>query len=505
MAERPVAMSEAEARRAAARDDRMMALCSWRVMSRLLGLREDYRVCGAPLGGAYRRYEPRKGVYNPVHYAASCHDVWCPRCGQETWMRRWALLVLAGADWVREGGYLVFVSIAGQHSATEPFQAKYDRWRWVWNWWPGKGDTPARRFMAAYGIEGWVKVSEATVGGVNGANVGGHLVLFCRPVEDERPEWTAADLARRLQMAMSDSVAGAAERGDPLPVQHFGHFLSDVAFHSRLAGVSEVAGYVSKLADGPGLAGAASEATDPTGAKVGTRNIGMRALSVHIGRETRRMGYRQPTFALRRNTRLAGLVEQYGEVRAAMRGRGEKTYIASRGVFGRWAEMETVDLIDQALQVIADDDPATSEIITGYLDDTAPTEDVADDAPFRPDEDAVRDQEASRAFHRGEQEEGSIPHDDPEFFAVVNIDSGVAYDWWQAHDLCDRPADVDLGLVRLLDRLGAREGVQAVERTVRRCTGERLFTYERLDPQGRRELLIETVSTGPPGWWAIQV
>jgi hypothetical protein len=37
----------------------------------------------------------------------------------------------------------------------------------------------------------------------------------------------------------------------------------------------------------------------------------------------------------------------------------------------------------------------------------------------------------------------------------VNIDAGVAYGWRLTHEPCHRPADVDIGLVRLLDRLGA--------------------------------------------------
>src|SRR4051794_31927970 len=154
-----VVMTEAESRRAAVRDDRQMGLAAWKAVARQLGMGLDYRLCGAPLvGGIYRRYEPRAGVWNVAHGAvSSCNYQWCPRCGLEQWLRRWALLVLSSADWVRQGGFLCFLSVAGQHGADEPFAAKHERWRWFTDFFPGKGDSPGKKFMRQNGIHRFVR------------------------------------------------------------------------------------------------------------------------------------------------------------------------------------------------------------------------------------------------------------------------------------------------------------------------------------------------------------
>src|SRR4051812_38426079 len=121
-------MTEEETLRAVARDDRLNAHRAWKAMHRIVGgTRPEDRLCGTPMPHVGRRYEPRKGVWNVGHAAAqTCGDVWCPKCGHEVALKRWALLILAMDRHVRSGGFLAFLSVAGQHSAAEPFKAKND-------------------------------------------------------------------------------------------------------------------------------------------------------------------------------------------------------------------------------------------------------------------------------------------------------------------------------------------------------------------------------------------
>lgn len=371
-------------------------------------------LCGEPFGaGPYRWDSNGRRVLDGC---STCADAACPGCGKEVALRRWALTTLAVARHQAQGGQVVMMSVAGQHTDDEPVADTVGRLRTIVQ--AINGDA-CKRTRERLGVVGMVRRIEPTFGGRNGCHPNAHWLLLLEG------RWDDLDArAERVQEELTTALAewACGKRMDaPVPGRWevWRRFSSPTAVLVTAAGVS-AASYLAKLDPDAGeTSGAAFELTDPSGSKATHGNVGDRAFCGWAAKVARANGYGPRRFraALRLVPELEEAVGQFRAWRAATA--GWHLFSPSRGLFADWRDWTLDRLLTAASEVADAEEWATVLRVLGLADgeDEAPEAAGEDEATGGPFDDELLDRPAP-------------PERDPEH---LWIDQDPCWSWWDEH------------------------------------------------------------------------
>jgi hypothetical protein len=151
---------------------------------------------------------------------ARCGSVWaCPVCSRKIAAERQRQLEEAGRAWEKLGGALAMTSLTVSHRAGQRLTSVWDAVQSGWN--QVTSGRAWKKITRSFGIEGWHRVTEVTVG-ANGWHVHIHVVLFLHHGlgHADRAELTRVLLARWRQGIAKKGFGASEQHGADVRMIH---------------------------------------------------------------------------------------------------------------------------------------------------------------------------------------------------------------------------------------------------------------------------------------------